>query len=73
MHRVDANAPGDELSYPEFLEALVAFSAFRYPDPYTPLDEKFVTFVEEDFFAALRKKVQMGMKSQDSAIRNLIW
>jgi hypothetical protein len=74
----DRNASLDEdqegvLTYAEFLEALTALACYRYPDPYTPVEQRFTKFLECDFFPALRRKVQMGAIGQSSAVRNLIW
>lgn len=61
------------LTYPEFLEALAALACYRYPTPFLPLPKRFVKFIDDVFFPALRRKVQMGAIGQSAAVKNLIW
>jgi hypothetical protein len=48
---------GIEMIYPKFLEALLALSAYRYPDPFVSLSQKFEMFLLEVLFPPLRRHV----------------
>jgi len=39
-----------ELTYPEFLEALIAIAHHRNPDPYIPLAHRMESFLRRDLF-----------------------
>merc|ERR1719401_321814 len=44
----------DELAFSEFIDGLVAITAYRYPDPFVSFHDRVDTFVLE-IFTALRK------------------
>lgn len=61
---IDDPDESQELSYQEFLEALSAICLFHMPEPFTPLNVKFETFLEHKFFANLKT---VAKKKKNSA------